>query len=105
MANEQKLKDEMTEIELATILSSRTSEGMVEFTITQGNTVIKTQWDISKAKVIRNMLLEAIEAAISDTLIFKFMRDVVGMSDEKAAMVVYDFRELRQGTKEAVNPN
>jgi hypothetical protein len=53
MANEQNLKDGTTEIELATILSNRTKEGMVEFVIKQDGKEIKTQWDIAKAKVIR----------------------------------------------------
>lgn len=78
---------------------------MVQFVIRQDDREIKTQWDIAKAKHISNMLHEAIEAAISDAMIYRFMREKVGMSDEKASMVVYDFREMRQGTTDASDPN
>lgn len=107
MANEKRINDEesLINIELSTILSQRTKLGMVQFVIKQGDKEIKTQWDIAKAKHIRDMLLESIEAAISDTLIYQFMREKVGMSDEKASMVLYDFRELRQGTTGVSDPN
>lgn len=107
MANEKRINDaeSLINIELATILSQRTKQGMVQFIIKQGDTEIKTQWDIAKAKHIRNMLLEAIEAAISDSLIYHFMIEKVGMSEEKASMVLYDFRELRQGSRDVIDPN
>lgn len=98
MANVKSTNDtNLIEIWMETILSSRTKEGMVNFSLTQNDTKVMTQWDIRKAKEIRDMLTECIEAAISDTLIYKFMREKIGMSDEKASMVLYDFRELRQG--------
>lgn len=98
MANAKNTSDaNQIEIWMETILSNRTKEGMVNFSLKQNDTEVKTQWDIRKAKEIRDMLTECIEAAISDTLIYKFMHEKVGMSDEKASMVLLDFRELRQG--------
>jgi len=85
----------MKELSIGTILSNRTKEGMVELTI--GGE--KSQFDISKAKEIRDMLSEAIEAAISDTLIYKFLTEKVKLPPEKAGMLLLDFRELRQGTR------
>lgn len=87
-----------TTIEIATILSHRTKEGMVELTI-NGE---KTQLDLAKAREVRGMLDGAIEAAVSDTLIFRFLTTKVGLSEEKAAAALLDFRELRQGTRSAV---
>lgn len=91
MANDQK----MSTVEIGTILSHRTKEGMVEFKLNEE----KSQWDISKAKEIQRMLGEAIEAAVSDTLIYKFLTTKVGLSEDKAARALLDFRELRQGTR------
>lgn len=73
---------------------------MVNFILKQGGVEIKTQWDIRKAREIHQMLGEAIEAAISDTMIFKFMRERVGLPEEKAVGVLADFREIRQGKRE-----
>ncbi len=89
-----------TTIEIASILSSRTKQGMVEFTL-NGE---KTQMDLDKAREVVGMLQGAIEAAVSDTLIYKFFTEKVGFSDEKASMVLLDFRELRQGSRSKVFP-
>jgi len=77
-----------TDIQLASILSHRTKQGMVELTI-NGE---KAQMDVAKAREVHRMLGEAIEAAISDTLIFQFMVQKVGLDEEKAAAVLLDCR-------------
>lgn len=87
-------------VEIATILSNRTKQGMVEFML-NGE---KTQWDIAKAKEIAGMLQGAIEAAISDTLIYEFLTKKVGLDEKKAGAALLDFRELRQGSKGTVFP-
>ena len=87
-------------VEIATILSHRTKQGVVEFML-NGE---KTQWEIDKAKEIHRMLGEAIEAAVSDSLIYAFMTQRVGMSEDKASTVLLDFRELRQGSRGTVYP-
>ena len=50
------------------------------------------------------MLQGAIEAAVSDELMFKFLTQKVGMEHERAAAALLDFRELRQGSRETVSP-
>jgi hypothetical protein len=50
------------------------------------------------------MLASAIEAAVSDQLIFRFLIQKVGLSEELAAAALLDFRELRQGSRDAVYP-
>ena len=87
-------------ITIGTILSHRTKQGMVEFTLNGERTL----WDIAKAKEILRMLHEAVEAAVSDTLIFAFLVRNVGLSEKQAAAALLDFRELRQGTKGIVFP-
>lgn len=86
----------MPNIEISSILSSRTKEGKVDI---HKDGVQVFQFDIAEAKRIHRMLGEAIEAAISDQIIYRFMKEKIGMEDEKATMVLVDFRELRQGTK------
>jgi hypothetical protein len=88
----------MSNIEIATILSNRTKEGMVELVVDSH----KVQMDISKAREVFHMLGEAIEAAISDTIIYKFLKERIGLDEDKAAIVLLDFRELRQGSKDTV---
>jgi hypothetical protein len=90
-----------TTIEIATILSQRTEEGMVEL-ILNGE---KAQMDLPKAREVLGMLSGAIEAAVSDTLIFKFLTTKVGLPKEAAARALLDFRELRQGSRATVFPS
>lgn len=87
-------------MEVASILSHRTKQGMVEFVL-NGE---KTQWDVAKAREIIAMIQQATEAAITDTLIYQFMRERIGMDEDKAARVLLDFRDLRQGSKSVVYP-
>jgi hypothetical protein len=94
------MPDKMSTVEVASILSHRTKRGMVEFVLDEH----KTQWDIAKAKEICGMLHEAIEAAISDTLIYQFLTEKVGLSEDTAAAALLDFRELRQGSRGTVFP-
>jgi hypothetical protein len=94
-----------SKVEIVTILSNRTKEGMINFFLEVDGTRLQTQWDVSKAKHIVAMLHEAIEAAISDELIYKFMTTKVGLDDKKASMALLDFRELRQGSFEAIDPH
>jgi len=85
----------------STILSQRTQMGMIEFSFNDE----MSQWDLDKAREIHRMLGEAIEAAVSDTLIYQFFVEKIGFESEKAAAVLMDFRELRQGSKDLVRPS
>lgn len=82
-------------IAFSTILSSRTKMGMIEFSLNDA----MTQWDLDKAREIHRMLGEAIEAAVSDTIIYQFLTQRVGLEDTKATQALMDFRELRQGSR------
>jgi hypothetical protein len=63
-----------------------------------------TQMDLDKAREVVAMLQGAIEAAISDELMFKFLTEKVGLDPEKASAALLDFREMRQGSRSTVYP-
>ena len=90
-----------TRIEIASILSHRTKRGIVELTI-NGE---KIQMELDKAREVRGMLDGAIEAAVSDGLIFQFLTERIGLSEHAAGAALLDFRELRQGSRSTVFPN
>lgn len=92
-------KEKFQELELSTILSNRTKQGMINLSI-DGDTI--AQWDIGKAREIHRMLGECIEAAIADTMIYTYLTTRVGLSEEKATMALQDFRVIRQGGKDTV---
>ena len=88
-------------IEIGTLLSHRTKHGIVELLV-NGQRV---QLDVAKAKEVAQMLTEAIEAAVSDELIYRFLVDKAGVSDDAAARALLDFRELRQGSRGTLFPS
>ena len=92
---------ELTRFEVASIVSARTKEGAIEVTW-NGETM---QIPLPKAREIIGMLQAAVEAAISDQLLFLFLTKNVGLSEEGAARALVDFRELRQGTRKIVYPS
>jgi len=93
---------ELQSLEIRSLCSAKTLEGRVSLVL-NGKEI--SQWDVRKAKEISQMLTEAIEAAISDELIVKFLIQKMGLDHDKAIYLLRDFRELRQGSKEVVNPN
>ncbi len=93
-------RDPLTNIEIGTLLSARTKRGLVELVL-NGE---KTQMDLDKAREVLGMLASAIEAAVSDELLFAFLTKNVGLSEDLAARALLDFRELRQGSRKTVYP-
>jgi len=91
----------MPHLEIGSLLSARTKEGMVELVV-DGH---KVQMDLPKAREVLGMLTGAIEAAVSDQLLFQFLTGPkIGLPPEAAARALLDFRELRQGSRETVWP-
>lgn len=90
----------VTDIAVSTLLSSRTKEGRVEIAM-NGEL---TQMDLAKAREVVQMLQGAIEAAVSDQLLYAFLTEKIGLSNEQASAALLDFRELRQGSREIVYP-
>jgi hypothetical protein len=90
-----------TDITVSTLLSSTTKQGRIELSM-NGEF---TQMDLDKAREIVGMLQQAIEAAISDELIFRFLTERIGLQPEAANAALVDFRELRQGSRDLIHPH
>ena len=90
----------------STLVSSRTREGLVnlEF-IDDAGTKVAGQLTLAKAREVRDNIAGAIEAAVSDELIVKFLTTKIGLTDTAAAAALLDFRELRQGSRTVVFPS
>jgi hypothetical protein len=88
-------------LEARSLLSARTKEGRVELRINDS----VTQLDLDKAREVVRMLQGAIEAAISDQLVFAFLTTKIGLDADRAGNALLDFRELRQGSRSVVNPS
>lgn len=86
---------------VSTLLSRRDKTGRVELAL-NGEIV---QMDLDKAREVAAMLTGAIEAAISDELIYRFMVTWAGLDDERASAAMVAFRELRQGSRDRVHPS
>lgn len=90
-----------TDITVSTLLSNRTKQGRIDFTL-NGEL---TQMDLDKAREVVGMLQGAIEAAISDELVYRFLTEKIGLEPDRASSALVDFRELRQGSREIVYPS
>jgi hypothetical protein len=86
---------------LSTIYGVKSNQGLVVLTV-DGTEI---QMDLDKAREIRQMWHDVIEAAVSDELLVKFLTSKIGLSLPAAAAALQDFRELRQGTRETVFPS
>jgi hypothetical protein len=92
-------------LEIASILGAKTKQGLVEITIIRdADTREIIRIDLPKAREILAMLSGAIEAAVSDELIFKFLTTRVGVPEMGAAAALLELRDLRQGSRGAVYP-
>jgi hypothetical protein len=88
-------------IEVGSLLSSATKEGRVELVL---NGEI-TQMDLGKAREVVGMLNGAIEAAVTDQMLFQFLTRRVGLDAQAAAQALLDFREIRQGSRTVSHPS
>ncbi len=89
-----------TDITVSTLVSSRTKQGRIDFTL-NGEL---TQMDLDKAREVVGMLQAAIEAAISDELAYRFLTEKIGLDANEASGALVDFREMRQGSRGTVYP-
>jgi hypothetical protein len=90
-----------THIEIGSILSHQRKVGLVEIVVGRE----KVQLDLDKAREIAGMLGGAIEAAISDQLLYAFLTTKAGLTADQASACLLDFRELRQGSRGTVYPS
>lgn len=88
-------------ITISTLVSRRNGRGMVDFQL-NGDL---TQMDLDKAREVNRMLSEAIEAAVSDELLCRFLTEKIGLDVDRANAALLDFREMRQGSRDVVYPS
>ena len=81
-----------TLISVSSLVSRRDGQGKVEFQM-EGELA---QLDLTKAREVVGMLQSAIEAAVSDQLLVQFLREKIGLDQDKATAALMDFREMRQ---------
>ena len=91
---------ELQKLEIASIYGATTKKGLVEIQLNEQ----RMQVDLPKAREILGMLSGAIEAAVTDELLMKFLTTRIGLPEEAAGRALLDFRELRQGSRKAVYP-
>ncbi|HEV8208519.1 MAG TPA: hypothetical protein VGP77_00295 [Vicinamibacterales bacterium] len=77
------------------IFGASERRGLVEIQL--GDT--RVQVPIGKAREIRDMLTDVIEAAISDELLMRFLQERIRLSLEASGAALLEFREMRQGTR------
>jgi hypothetical protein len=94
-------KEPLQNLELHSIYGAKQQKGLVQLLL---NGEVISTWDIPKAREIARMLQECIEAAITDEMLVNFFKTKLNMDDERCALLLRDFRLLRQGQLEAVNP-
>jgi hypothetical protein len=90
-----------TDITVSTLLSSRDKTGRIDFSM-NGEL---TQMDLDKAREIVGLLQGAIEAAISDEFVYRFLTEKIGLEPKRAGVALMDFREMRQGSRDRVHPS
>jgi hypothetical protein len=72
-------------------------EGFVHIRVTEpGIRDQVVQCTPMKAREIAQFILEAAEAAETDSFLYQFMKDKVGLDQEQAGRVLVDFRAWRQ---------
>lgn len=100
-------------LEFASLVASRTREGAVNLRIETARApgagaartlVAQIQMDLPKAREVVGLLQGAIEAAVSDALLFRFLTTTVGMPEDAAGRALVQFREMRQGSRATVYP-
>lgn len=80
---------------VTSIFGAREQRGLVEIQL--GDT--RVQVAVGKAREMRDMLTEVIEAAISDELLMRFLTERVHMPLDAAGAALLEFRDMRQGTR------
>lgn len=93
--------DPGSRLTVGTLLSARSKEGRVELALDGA----LCQMDLDKAREVVGMLQGAIEAALTDQMLYHFLVTRVGLSDDDAGRALLDFRELRQGSRDTVHPS
>lgn len=93
--------DTTVPVTVGSLVSSRTGDGRVELQL--GTELL--QMSLDDARGLVSMLQGAVEAAISDAMLGKFLVEKVGLTPEQVGAALLDFREMRQGSRDKVYPS
>jgi hypothetical protein len=92
---------EYDDITVSSGFGQATQRGFVEFTLNDQ----LSQMDVKKAREVGYMLIEAAEAATSDEMFVRLLKDKVGLNDPDAvSRFLVELREIRQGTRGISRP-
>ena len=86
---------EALQFSVASIFGARERRGLVSIQLGDA----RVQVPIGKAREMRDMLTDVIEAAISDELLMRFLQERIRLSLEASGAALLEFREMRQGTR------
>ncbi len=79
-------------ITVTSIFGARTRQPLVELNI-DGHPILLPP---AKAQEIGMKMIHGAEAACMDAFMYQFMKNAVGASDEKAAILIRDYRQFRE---------
>ena len=88
-------------IEIGSIYGVKTGKGLVELKMND----VRTQMTVEKAREVSAMLIGAIESAITDELLVKYLTEKAGLDPDQVQAMLLDFRELKQGSRGVVYPS
>lgn len=57
------------------------------------------QLGLDKAREMVSVLVRAIESAATDELMYRFLTERIGLPDDRAALAILEFHELRQPSR------
>lgn len=96
-----KSEREYDDVTVVSGFGQKSQQGFVELTLNDQ----RSQMDAKKAREIGIMLLEAAEAAMSDEMFVKLLREKVGVTDpDSLSRFLVELREVRQGTRGISRP-
>ena len=99
------MTDENVRIEWASLVASRTKTGAVEMTLRRpGEPPYVLQMDLDAARSVAANLAGAIEAAISDQIVYTLLTERIGLEPASAGRLLLELREIRQGSRGTVYP-
>lgn len=88
-------REEVDTIQVNSGFGMKTQKGLVDLTINDQ----VTQMEPKKAREVGLFLLEAAEAAMSDEMFIKLLKNVGIADNERLGTILLDLREIRQGTR------
>lgn len=86
------------EFRISSVVDANTDQGMVRVALGDQASALLT---LDDARAVAAALQAAIEAAVSDAMIFRWVIEKVGVEREQAASLLQDFREMRVAAPQA----